>query len=106
MPSHLDTKNLVPFSKRRNGFRLPGMQRERDEEMLEQVDPNLQPEDEGVIRRYLRYADTLLGGPDAHELTLVSGGSASDLTGKTEWPMRFTATEPGPKPGKDDDKVC
>ena len=74
MSDHIESKNLVPFSKRRNTFQLPGVRKDRDEEMLEQVDPDLTPEDEGVILRYLQYADTLLGGPDREGLTLVAGG--------------------------------
>lgn len=72
MTDHLDSKNLVPFSKRRRStFQLPGIQKDRDEEMLEQVDPDLRPEDEGLIRRYLHYADTLLGSPESPNLTVV-----------------------------------
>jgi len=79
MTDHLDSKNLVPFSKRHitkrhNGFQLPGVQKDRDEELLESIDPDLTAEDEGVIRRYLHYADTLLGEPEPGSLTLVQGG--------------------------------
>jgi|SRR6185312_7796476 len=75
MTDHLDSKNLVPFSKRRRStFQLPAIRKDRDEEMLEQVDPDLRPEDEGLIRRYLHYADTLLGSPETPNLTLVPGG--------------------------------
>ena len=75
MSDHLDSKNLIPFAKRRNGFQLPGVRKDRDEQMLEEVDPDLTPEDEGVIRRYLQYADTLLGsGSDTDGFTLVPGG--------------------------------
>jgi hypothetical protein len=77
MTDHLESKNLVPFSKRRNTFQLPVVRKDRDEEMLEQVDPDLTPEDEGIIRRYLQYADTLLGSPDIEGLTLVSGSDAA-----------------------------
>ena len=104
--NHLDTKNLVPFSKRRNGFRLPGMKKERDEEMLEQVDPDLQPEDEGVIRRYLRYADTLLGTPEEPGLTLIQGGAAASTVNAAitrEFPVRFTVTAP---PSDTDDRAA
>jgi hypothetical protein len=85
MVDHLQSKNFVPFSRRRDGFRLPGMRKDRDEEMLEQVDPDMRPEDEGVIRRYLQYADILLGSPDHHGLTLVQGGRAAKrLAGNAE----------------------
>lgn len=76
MVDHLDSKNLVPFFKRSGSFRMVGMTKSRDEELLEQVDPNIRPEDEGVIRRYLNYADTLLGSPDAHGLTMVPAEGA------------------------------
>ncbi len=85
MVDHLDTKNLVPFSKR-NGFQLPGVRKNPDQEMLEQVDPNLRPEDEGIIRRYLQYADTLLGGPDQPAVTLVAGS----------WPVKEPAEKSEP----------
>lgn len=85
MVDHLDTKNFVPFSKRRSTFQLPGLRKSPDQELLEQVDPNLRPEDEGVIRRYLQYADTLLRGPDARELPLVPGGGpAKRLAAESE----------------------
>ena len=95
MGNHLDTKNLVPFSVRHNGFRLPGMRKDHDQEMLEQVDPDLQPEDEGMIRRYLHYADTLLGSPDEKHLTLVQGGGpAREMAGTPEVPIRFSVDAP------------
>lgn len=86
MSDHLDSKNLIPFAKRRNGFQLPGVRMDRDEQMLEEVDPDLTPEDEGVIRRYLQYADTLLGsGPDTERFSLVPGGGpAKKLAGIPE----------------------
>jgi hypothetical protein len=95
MTDHLDSKNLVPFSKRRNSFQLPGVKKDRDEEMLEQADPNLTPEDEGVIRRYLHYADTLLGSPERDRLTLVTGGGpAKKLAGVPDNLRAFTEATP------------
>ena len=95
MGNHLDTKNLVPFSRRQNGFRLPGMAKDHDEEMLEHLDPDLRPEDEGMIRRYLHYADTLLGNPEENQSTLVQGGGpAKDLAGRPELPVRFAVEAP------------
>lgn len=87
MVDHLDSKNFVPFSRRRDGFRLSGIRKDREEEMLEHVDPDLRPEDQGVVRRYLNYADILLGSPDHHGLTLVPGGGpAKRLAGNPETP--------------------
>jgi hypothetical protein len=85
MTDHLESKNLVPFSKRHNGFQLPGVGKDRDEELLEAIDPEMTAEDEGVIRRYLHYADTLLGEPEQGNLTLVQGGGpAKRLVGNPE----------------------
>lgn len=85
MTDHLDSKNLVPFSKRRRStFQLPAIRKDRDEEMLEQVDPDLRPEDEGLIRRYLHYADTLLGSPETPNLTLVPHGAAQKPKGSAD----------------------
>jgi hypothetical protein len=92
MTDHLESKNLVPFSKRRNTFQLPVVRKDRDEEMLEQVDPDLTPEDEGIIRRYLQYADTLLGSPDMEGLTLISGSDAAKKP--AEMPENFGQPAP------------
>lgn len=109
MVDHLGGNNLVPFFKRRGTFRMPGATKSHDEEMLEQVDPNLRPEDEGVIRRYLSYADTLLGNPDEHGVTLVPGGGpAKTLAGTPETPAPETSApandapeQPEQEPGAD-----
>lgn len=92
MADHLDSKNLIPFARRGNGFQLPAVRKDRDEQMLEEVDPDLTPEDEGVIRRYLHYADTLLGSsPDTEGFTLVTGGGpAKKLAGMPDTPPPFT----------------
>jgi hypothetical protein len=73
---------------------LSGMQKEQDEELLEQIDPNLQPEDEGVIRRYLHYADILLGSPEEQD---QSGGQAKELPPRPEIPFRFSVSAPDPE---------
>lgn len=92
MSDHLESKNLVPFSKRHNGFQLPGARKDRDEELLDSIDPDLTAEDEGVIRRYLHYADTLLGEPENGSLTLVPGGGpAKRLAGQAETSQPETA---------------
>lgn len=96
MADHLDSKNLIPFARRRNGFQLPAVRKDRDEQMLEEVDPDLTPEDEGVIRRYLHYADTLLGSsPDTEGFTLVTGGGpAKKLAGVPDTLRPFTEATP------------
>lgn len=37
---------------------------EEENRLAEAVDPNLRPEDHGMVLRYLHYADTLLNGPE------------------------------------------
>ncbi|HEY7404369.1 MAG TPA: hypothetical protein VIB39_12660 [Candidatus Angelobacter sp.] len=60
MADHLDSTNLVPFKKRHHdGYHLPGMAKEKDE-LIEEVDPALGPEEQGFVRHYLSYADILL----------------------------------------------
>ena len=63
MARHLNSKSLLPFSTRRNGFRLPGTD-EEDENRLHELDPALKPEEEGYVRHYLALADVLLNTPD------------------------------------------
>ncbi len=59
MADHLDSTNLVPFKKRRySGYHLPGMVKE--EEPIDEVDPELRPEEQSYVRHYLAYADILL----------------------------------------------
>jgi hypothetical protein len=95
MVDHLGSKNLVPFFKRRGSFRMVGVTKSHDEELLEHVDPNLQPEDEGVIRRYLSYADTLLGSPEEHGMRLVPGGGSEKKQAAS--PETQTNATPEPK---------
>jgi hypothetical protein len=64
---HLDSKNLVPFKKRRNGYHLPGLQKEAEEQVIDEVDPELRPEEQGYVRHYLAYADVMLKNPDQSE---------------------------------------
>jgi hypothetical protein len=64
---HLDSKNLVPFKKRRNGYHLPGLQKEAEEQVIEEVDPELRPEEQGYVRHYLAYADVMLKSPEQRE---------------------------------------
>ncbi len=60
MADHLDSTNLVPFKRRRNEYHLPGLQKEAEEQVIDEVDPELRPEEQGFVRHYLAYADLLL----------------------------------------------
>ena len=57
---HLDSKNLVPFKRRRNGYHTPGLSKEAEEQVIDEVDPELRPEEQGFVRHFLSYADVLL----------------------------------------------
>jgi hypothetical protein len=60
MVNHLDSTKLVPFKKRRNGYHLPGLAKEYEEQIIDQVDPELRPDEQGYVRHYLAYADIML----------------------------------------------
>jgi len=61
MPDHLDSTKLIPFKKRRkNGYHLPGLAKEEEEQVIDEVDPELRPEEQGYVRHFLAYADVLL----------------------------------------------
>jgi len=79
MVDHLHSKNLLPFRHKRSGFRLPGATTEEEEQMVEEVDPKLKPDEQGFVRHYLGFADVLLTAP-----TSERSGSSLFLTKKTE----------------------
>jgi hypothetical protein len=58
IPDQLRSKNLIPFKRRHDRYKIPGMTPE--DEGLDRVDADLSPEEEGYIRHYLGYADALI----------------------------------------------
>lgn len=60
MTDTLNSKNLVPFKKRRGAYRIPGMSSVREEHSGPEVDHGLNSEEQSYVRHYLNYADTLL----------------------------------------------
>lgn len=80
MVDHLHSKNLLPFRNKRNGFRLPGAATEEEEQMVEEVDPKLKPDEQGFVRHYLGFADVLLTAPTPDK----ASGNSLFLTRKTE----------------------
>jgi hypothetical protein len=62
---HLDSKNLMPFKKRRNAYLLPGLTKGIEEQVIDEVDPELRPEEQGYVRHYLGYADVMLKNAEA-----------------------------------------
>jgi hypothetical protein len=77
---HLDSKNLLPFRKRNNGFRLPGTSSEEEEQIVQEVDPKLRPDEQNYIRHYLSRADTLLqGSEEGSNLREFPGKAAAEV---------------------------
>ncbi len=63
MNKYWSFRHLIPSFKGHNTFKPLEPAREKD--LLDQeIDPNLLPEEKGTIRRYLKYADTLLNASD------------------------------------------
>ncbi|HET9366182.1 MAG TPA: hypothetical protein VFP71_14345 [Candidatus Angelobacter sp.] len=94
MPDHLDSTKLMPFKRRRkNGYHLPGLAKEEEEQVIDEVDPELRPEEQGYVRHFLAYADVLLKNAvveDDDEIaddTNTSGSArATDRDNVTEMP--------------------
>src|SRR5579864_5635241 len=59
IPDQLKSRNLVPFKKRLGRYKIPGLTSEH-EVLMDRVDPDLSPEEQGFIRHYLGYADAFL----------------------------------------------
>src|ERR1700739_1901097 len=59
IPDQLNSKNLVPFRKRRGRYKIPGMAPE-NEVLMDRVDPGLTQEEQSYIRHYLGYADAFI----------------------------------------------
>jgi len=63
MAKHWTFHHLIPSFKGHNTFKPPEPAREKD--LVDQeMDSSLLPEEKGTIRRYLKYADTLLNASD------------------------------------------
>ena len=59
IPDQLKSRNLVPFKKRTGKYNIPGLASEH-EILMDRVDTDLSPEEQGFIRHYLGYADSFL----------------------------------------------
>ncbi len=59
IPDQLKSRNLVPFKKRNGKYNIPGMANEH-EALMDRIDTDLSPEEQGFIRHYLGYADAFL----------------------------------------------
>ena len=87
MADHLESKNFEPFKKRGgNGYRLPSLAKEQEEQIINDVDPELRPEEQGYVRHYLGYADIMLR--HAEELSPEQPDASHDPGNVTEMPRR------------------
>jgi hypothetical protein len=59
IPDQLKSRNLVPFKKRHGRYKIPGLTSDH-EVLMDRVDADLSPEEQGFIRHYLSYADAFL----------------------------------------------
>jgi hypothetical protein len=59
IPDQLKSRNLVPFKKRHGRYKIPGLT-SKPEILMDRVDADLSPEEQGFIRHYLGYADAFL----------------------------------------------
>jgi hypothetical protein len=117
---HLDSKNFVPFKKRRNGYHLPNLTRQAEEQVIEEVDPELRPDEQGYVRHYLGYADVMLKKAEEEEqaerdMAAVDQAAidqemkeaAAVIAGKTASDESSNVTEmPRPKPAETDSEAA
>jgi hypothetical protein len=91
MSKYLVSRDLVPFRRRSNGYRLPKIESERDDEIRQQIEPDLDPEEETFVLHYLRYADTLLAMDEtAAHLDQAAGASIPEKGNVLELPINET----------------
>jgi len=77
IPDQLKSRNLVPFKKGPGRYKIPGLTSE-NELPMDRVDADLSPEEQGFIRHYLGYADTLLQGTEYILPQPLEGSSAQN----------------------------
>ncbi|MGC2698133.1 MAG: hypothetical protein WA738_20280 [Candidatus Angelobacter sp.] len=99
IPNHLESKNLVPFKRRRTGYHLFGLAREEGEGITDAVDPELRADEQSFVRHYLGYADTMLrhAEENPHEEGIAEEPASSVPANVTEMPKADDKVEePGP----------
>jgi hypothetical protein len=63
------------------GYSFKPIEPEREDEMSgAATDPLLQPEEQGTIKRYLRYADTLINSPALNDDTPADNQSVREVS--------------------------
>jgi hypothetical protein len=101
IPDQLNSKNLVPFRKRRGRYKIPGLAPE-DKVSMDRIDPDLNSEEQSYVRHYLGYADTFIKMTE--ESALAELAEADLPPNNEERPQQLPATqsrvrlveEPGP----------
>ena len=101
MTDQLNSKNLVPFKKRRGAYSIPGMTGKDEERLIDRVDHDLSSEERRFINHYVNYADTLL--KRTADMDLVSEKSASTVPeGSTTTEIAERKNEPALKNAADE----
>jgi hypothetical protein len=77
-PRNLNSKNLVPFKRRRSVYRLPVLTREEGEKIIDDVDPELRPDEQNFVRHYLGYADVMLKSAEDETVPPKNASPAPD----------------------------
>ena len=92
---HLEGKNLVPFKRRRNGYHLPILSKEAEKQLIDEVDPELRPEEQGYVRHYLAYADVMLKNAEEEEepVPAQEASSSAETDKVTEMPKAIAEDE-------------
>ena len=87
IPDQLSSRNLVPFKKRHDRYKIPGMTSE-EEVLMDRVDPDLSPEEQSYVRHYLGYADALIRGAEENTLAKPSDDHLPESALSTEKPLK------------------
>jgi hypothetical protein len=75
------TKRPYSYFPSFKGYSFKPLEPEREEELPDAaMDPLLQPEEQGTIKRYLRYADTLINGSEPNDETPADNESAREVS--------------------------
>jgi hypothetical protein len=86
IPDQLKSRNLVPFKKGPGRYKIPGLTSE-NEVPMDRVDTDLSPEEQGFIRHYLSYADTLLQNTEYIPLQPLEGPAQNGSEEVTKQPV-------------------
>jgi hypothetical protein len=75
------TKRPYSYFPSFKGYSFKPLEPEHEEELPDAgMDPLLQPEEQGTIKRYLRYADTLINGSEPNDETPADNQSVREVS--------------------------